>query len=64
MKKSDFVQLLETIVKAAMEKIQSLELINDGVVATCTNGARYQIYVEADSLIATAYDVINFLRFK
>lgn len=70
MKKSEFVKLLETVVRAAMENIQSLELVTmidrggDYVVATCTNGAKYQICVEADSLIATAHDVIDFLRFK
>lgn len=70
MKKSEFVRLLETVVKAAMGNIQSLELVTlidrggDYVVATCTNGAKYQICVEADNLIAMAYDVINFLRFK
>lgn len=68
MKKSKFVKQLETVVKAAMENIQSLELVTltDGecVIARCKNGAEYQICVEADSLIATAHDVIDFLRFK
>lgn len=68
MKKSEFVKLLETVVRAAMGNIQSLKLVTltngEYVVATCTNGAKYQICVEADSLIATAYDVIGFLRFK
>lgn len=68
MRKSEFVKLLESVVRAAMENIQSLELVTltDGeyVVATCRNGAKYQICVEADSLMATAHDVINFLRFK
>lgn len=68
MNKADFVTLLETMVKAAMENIKSLELVTcvneEFVIATCNSGSKYKICVTANSLIATAYDVINFLRFK
>lgn len=68
MSKSEFVKLLETLVKADKENIQNLELVTitdeEYVIATCRNGAKYRICVEADSLMATAYDVIKFLMYK
>lgn len=68
MERSEFVRRLESVVKAAMPNIQSLELVTltngEYVVATCKNGAKYQICTEWDSLIAMAHDVIDFLRFK
>lgn len=68
MTKARFVQLLETLVKAAMPNIKSLEFITaaneEFVMAICEGGAKYTINVSGDSPIAIVYDVINFLRFK
>lgn len=68
MEKAEFVKSLETLIKAAMKNIVSLEFIptvnGEFVLSTCDNGAKYMIDVTADSHIAIAYDVINYLRFK
>ena len=63
-----FLKLVEQVVTMAKPNIQRLDLAvqPDGeyVIAVCANGAQYRICTEADSLIAMAHDVIDFLRFK
>lgn len=68
MGKAEFLKLLETLIKAAMKNIVSVELIlsdnEEIVLAACDSGAEYMINVTGDSHIAIAHDVIDYLRFK
>ncbi len=65
-----FVKKVEAVVTSALPNILSLELkykVASGieyVLATCEGGGEYEICTEADSLIAMAADIINFLKTK